>query len=107
MPANARVGGFLPYAELLPRTDVVVTNGGWGGVLAALGHGIPLVVAGGDLDKPEVAASVAWAGAGMNLKTGTPTSAEGRRGLRPRGVRPVVPGCRGPRRRAAPIARGR
>jgi UDP:flavonoid glycosyltransferase YjiC (YdhE family) len=50
----------------------MVTNGGWGGTLAALGHGIPLVIAGGDLDKPEVAARVAWAGAGVNLRTGTP-----------------------------------
>jgi MGT family glycosyltransferase len=76
VPGNARVAGFLPYAELLPRTDVVITNGGWGGVLAALSHGIPLVIAGGDLDKPEIAARVAWAGAGVNLKTGTPTAAK-------------------------------
>ena len=76
MPANVRVAGFLPYAALLPRVDVMVTNGGWGGTLAALSHGIPLVIAGGDLDKPEIAARVAWAGAGVNLNTGTPTSAQ-------------------------------
>ena len=76
VPSNARIGGFLPHAELLPRADAVVTNGGWGGTLAALAHGVPLVIAGGDLDKPEVAARVAWAGAGINLKTGTPTSAQ-------------------------------
>lgn len=72
VPSNARVAGFIPYAELLPRVDLVVTNGGWGGTLAALGHGIPLVIAGGDLDKPEVAARVAWAGAAVNLRTGRP-----------------------------------
>lgn len=76
VPPNARVAGFLPYAELLPRVDLVVTNGGWGGTLAALAHGIPLVIAGGDLDKPEIAARVAWTGAGVNLKTGTPTAAQ-------------------------------
>jgi MGT family glycosyltransferase len=75
VPANVRVAGILPYAELLPRADLVVTNGGWGGTLAALARDVPLVVAGGDLDKPEVAARVAWSGAGLNLKTGTPTSA--------------------------------
>ncbi|MFT4136265.1 glycosyltransferase [Microbacterium sp.] len=74
VPANARVAGFLPYAHLLPHVDVLVTNGGWGGTLTALGHGIPLVVAGGDLDKPEVAARVAWSGAGVNLRTGTPST---------------------------------
>lgn len=81
VPANTRVAGFLPYAELLPEVDVVITNGGWGGTLAALGHGIPLVIAGGDLDKPEIAARVAWAGAGVNLKTGTPTAAQVARGF--------------------------
>jgi len=50
---------FLPYDRLLPRAAVVVTNGGWGGVLAA---GVPLVVAGGTLDKPEIARRVIAAG---------------------------------------------
>ncbi|MGC5172318.1 glycosyltransferase [Microbacterium sp. DT81.1] len=72
VPANTRVAGFLPYAELLPRVDTVISNGGWGGVLAVLARGIPLVIGGGDLDKPEVAARVAGAGAGINLRTGTP-----------------------------------
>ena len=75
LPANVRVTGFLPYEQLLPRVDVMITNGGWGGTLAALSHGIPLVIAGGDLDKPEIASLVAWAGAGVNLKTGTPSAA--------------------------------
>jgi UDP:flavonoid glycosyltransferase YjiC (YdhE family) len=69
------VAGFLPYADFLPRVDTVITNGGWGGVLAVLSHGIPLVVAGGDLDKPEVAGRVAGSGAGINLRTGRPKAA--------------------------------
>lgn len=76
VPANVRVAGFLPYGELLPRVDVAVTNGGWGGTLAMLAHDIPLVIAGGDLDKPEIASRVAWTGASVNLKTGTPTAAQ-------------------------------
>lgn len=74
VPANTRVVGFVPFAELLPHVDLMVTNGGWGGTLAALSHGIPLVIAGGDLDKPEVAARVAWSGAGVNLRTGRPSA---------------------------------
>jgi UDP:flavonoid glycosyltransferase YjiC (YdhE family) len=73
VPANARQAPFLPYDRLLPRTSVVVTNGGWGGVLAALGAGVPLVVAGGTLDKPEIARRVAWSGAGIDLRTGRPS----------------------------------
>lgn len=72
MPANARVMRMAPYRELLPRTAVMVTNGGFGGVLQALRHDLPLVVAGGDLDKPEIAAHIGWLGAGVNLRTGTP-----------------------------------
>ena len=72
VPGNARQATFLPYDDLLPRTSVVVTNGGWGGVLAALAAGVPLVVAGGTLDKPEIARRVAWSGAGVDLRTGRP-----------------------------------
>jgi UDP:flavonoid glycosyltransferase YjiC (YdhE family) len=75
VPANARQAGFLPYDLLLPRTSVVVTNGGWGGVLAALAAGVPLVVAGGTLDKPEIARRVARSGAGVDLRTGRPAAA--------------------------------
>lgn len=75
LPDNARVAAMVPYPHLLPRTAVVVTNGGYGGVLQALRHDIPLVVAGGDLDKPEIAARIGWHGAGVNLRTGTPRPA--------------------------------
>jgi MGT family glycosyltransferase len=81
VPANVRVAGFIPHAQLLPRVDVMITNGGWGGTLAALSHGIPLVIAGGDLDKPEIAGRVAWTGAGVNLRTGTPSSAKVAEGI--------------------------
>jgi UDP:flavonoid glycosyltransferase YjiC (YdhE family) len=82
VPDNARVTDLLPYAELLPRTTAMVTNGGWGGVTAALAHGIPLVVAGGDIDKPEIAARVGWSGAGIDLRTGRPTPEQVRRAVR-------------------------
>lgn len=72
VPANARVATYLPYDRLLPLADVVVTNGGYGGVQQALAHGIPLVVAGQTEDKVEVCARVEWSGAGINLRTNTP-----------------------------------
>jgi MGT family glycosyltransferase len=73
VPANAHQAPFLPYDRLLPHTSVMVTNGGWGGVLAALAAGVPLVVAGATLDKPEIARRVAWSGAGIDLRTGRPS----------------------------------
>ncbi|WP_413452412.1 nucleotide disphospho-sugar-binding domain-containing protein [Georgenia phoenicis] len=75
LPANVRVAAMVPYPRLLPLTSVMVTNGGYGGVLQALRHGVPLVVAGGDLDKPEIAARIGWHGAGVNLRTGRPRPA--------------------------------
>ena len=72
VPENVRVASFLPYDQLLPRTSVYVTNGGYGGVQHALSCGVPLVVAGSTEDKPEVAARVAWSGAGIDLRSGSP-----------------------------------
>lgn len=65
LPRNVRVAPFIPHDLLLPRTDVMITNGGWGGVLAALEAGVPLVVVPGELDKSQVARRVELAGAGI------------------------------------------
>lgn len=75
VPANARIATFLSYPELLPKTAAMLTNGGYGGVQAALQHGVPTAVAGTSEDKPEVAARVAWSGAGIDLRTSTPSPA--------------------------------
>ncbi|MFS0853488.1 glycosyltransferase [Microbacterium sp. 179-I 3D4 NHS] len=76
LPANVRVAEYLPYDRLLPEVDVLVTNGGYGGVQQALSHGVPLVVAGQTEDKVEVAARIGWSGAGVNLRTSTPSPAQ-------------------------------
>ena len=73
VPANARQLSYLPYDEILPQASAMVTNGGYGGVQTALVHGVPVAVAGTTEDKPEVAARVAWSGAGINLRTANPT----------------------------------
>jgi MGT family glycosyltransferase len=75
VPGNARIVPFVSYPELLPKTSVMVTNGGYGGVQMALAHGVPLVVWGTTEDKPEVAARVAWAGVGLRLSRLRPPSA--------------------------------
>lgn len=82
LPPNARAAEYLPYDELLPRTDVYLTNGGYGGVQYALRHGVPVVTSGGKEDKPEVAARVAWSGAGLRLKSETPSAAAVRTAVR-------------------------
>jgi UDP:flavonoid glycosyltransferase YjiC (YdhE family) len=69
---NVRVADFIPYSALLPYTDVMVTNGGYGGSLQAVDAGVPLVIAGLSEDKIEVSARLAWTGAAINLATDTP-----------------------------------
>lgn len=76
LPANVRAAEYLPYDRLLPLTDVLVTNGGYGGVQQALAQGVPIVVAGQTEDKVEVSARVGWSGAGINLRTTTVTPRE-------------------------------
>lgn len=75
IPDNARLAKFLPYDWLMPKVDLIVTNGGYGTVNHALSHGVPLVVAGINEDKAEVGARVTWSGVGIGLKTETPTRA--------------------------------
>ncbi|MGV9614438.1 glycosyltransferase [Nocardia xishanensis] len=75
VPPNARVAEFVPYSHLLPHVDVMITNGGYGGVQQALSHGIPVIVAGDTADKPEIAARVAHFGVGVDLGTARPRPA--------------------------------
>jgi MGT family glycosyltransferase len=82
IPGNARVASFVPFDRLLPKVDVMVTNGGYGAVNQALSLGVPLVVAGETEDKAFVAARVGWAGAGINLKTRYATPEEIREAVR-------------------------
>ena len=82
VPANAYVAPFVPYQALMPMLSAMVTNGGYGGVQMALRHQVPLVVAGGSEEKPEIAARTAWSGAGIDLRTGRPTPDAVRRAVR-------------------------
>ncbi|MFI9414613.1 nucleotide disphospho-sugar-binding domain-containing protein [Nocardia gamkensis] len=75
LPANVYAADFIPYDRLLPRVDVMITNGGYGGVNEALRYGVPLIVAGDTADKPETAARVAYVGAGIDLRTARPRPA--------------------------------
>ena len=73
IPANAHVESYIPFSDILPHVDVMITNGGFGGVQLALAHGVPMVVAGTTEDKPEIAARVHWSGTGIDLRVKRPT----------------------------------
>jgi len=72
LPANARVAPFIPFGNLLPHVDLIVTNGGYGGTNMALGFGLPIVIAGATEDKMEVAQRVTVSGTGIDMKTMKP-----------------------------------
>jgi UDP:flavonoid glycosyltransferase YjiC (YdhE family) len=73
IPGNARLASYLPFEWMLPKVDVLVTNGGYGSVNQAMSFGIPLVTAGLTEDKADVNARVAWSGVGIDLATNEPT----------------------------------
>ncbi|MDI4238429.1 glycosyltransferase [Bradyrhizobium sp. Arg237L] len=72
IPSNARVSSYLPFEWILGKTDVFVTNGGYGSVNQAMSFGIPIVSAGLTEDKADVNARIAWSGVGINLATNQP-----------------------------------
>ena len=64
---NIRVERWVPHSVLLPRTDVMVTTGGAGTVLAGLNAGVPMVIIPTQWDKPDNAQRVIETGAGLRL----------------------------------------
>jgi MGT family glycosyltransferase len=73
VPRNTRVARFIPHILLLPHVHAMVSNAGYNGAKAALAHGVPLVLAPWGNDQPDVAARIAWSGAAVNLRVGTPS----------------------------------
>jgi UDP:flavonoid glycosyltransferase YjiC (YdhE family) len=78
-PNNVTVVDYVPLPDVLPRCGAVVTHGGAGTMLAALGHGVPLLVVPQGADQFVNADRVAAAGAGMVNETGENLSEDVRR----------------------------
>jgi MGT family glycosyltransferase len=64
---NVHLFRWVSHSELLPQTDVLVTTGGAGSVMAGLNAGVPMVVVPTEWDKPEVAQRVVESGAGIRI----------------------------------------
>ncbi|RDI18438.1 UDP-glucoronosyl/UDP-glucosyl transferase [Rhodococcus sp. AG1013] len=76
LPGNVRAAEFIPHTALFAHVDVFVTNGGYGGVTNAIGHGIPVVIAPGGEDKREVAAHIRYFDVGIDLRHERPATTE-------------------------------
>ena len=67
LPQNARVEGYVPQSEILPRARAVVAHGGSGSTLGAFAHGCPVVFVPQGADQFENAVAGAETGAGIAL----------------------------------------
>src|SRR5690349_9929703 len=79
---NMVIEDFIPFDEVLPFTDVYITNGGYGGVMLSLQNHVPMVVAGIHEGKNEINARVGYFKVGINLETETPTPEQLRKSVR-------------------------
>lgn len=79
--ANLIIEEFIPYNAVMPYVSVYITNGGYGGVMLALKHKLPIVVAGIHEGKNEIAARIGYCQLGINLKTETPKPEQIRRAV--------------------------
>ena len=69
IPANVKALGFVSHAELLPQVRLLVGHGGHGTTMAALAHGVPVLILAmsSHADQPLVGQAVQRAGVGKLL----------------------------------------
>ena len=69
---NIIVEDFIAFDDVMPYTDVYITNGGYGGVMLGIENKLPMVVAGVHEGKNEICARIGYFKYGVNLKTEKP-----------------------------------
>lgn len=72
-PAHVHVARFLPQAEVLPHSHLVVSHGGSGSVTGALAHGLPMLLLPLGADQPLNAARCEALGAACVLDAASAT----------------------------------
>ncbi|WP_151083115.1 glycosyltransferase [Nocardioides cynanchi] len=80
-PPHLRVERFVPQADLLPDSDLVVSHGGSGTLMATLAHGLPSLLLPLGADQPHNAARARELGLARTLDAATATPDEIRRGV--------------------------
>lgn len=79
--ANFIIEDFIDCDAVMPYVSVYVTNGGYGGVMLALQHKLPIVAAGVHEGKNEIAARISYCQVDVDLRTETPTPDHVRRAV--------------------------
>lgn len=75
-PAHVLIERYVPHATLLPRCDVVVSQGGAGVLFGALAHGLPQLVLPQGADQFDNAEAAVASGAALSLDGVSATAAE-------------------------------
>ena len=57
---NIIIEDFINFDFIMPRTDLYITNGGYGGTLLAIDHALPMVAAGINEGKNEICARIGY-----------------------------------------------
>jgi UDP:flavonoid glycosyltransferase YjiC (YdhE family) len=81
-PGTVHIEQFVPHADLLPRCGAVVCHGGSGSVIAALAHGVPLVLLPMGADQPDNADRCEALGVGIALDAMSATPVDVREAVR-------------------------
>lgn len=67
-PPSITVTDYVPLTRLLPSCDLVICHGGWGTVIAAAAHGVPVVCVPAGADRPANAHACETAGMGLTIR---------------------------------------
>lgn len=78
---NILIEDFIPFSDIMPFTDVYITNGGYGGVMLGIQNNLPMVVSGLHEGKNEITARIGFFKLGVNLQKDRPSSAQIKRGV--------------------------
>ena len=80
--SNVVIEDFVDFDLLFEHADLFICNGGYGSILLALSHGVPILSAGTREGKNDINARIDYSGFGVNLKTERPTPEKIARGVK-------------------------
>jgi len=78
---NIIIEDFIAFDDIMPYTDVYVTNGGYGGVMLAIENRVPMVTAGVHEGKNEICARIGYFNLGIDLRTELPKAEQIRKAV--------------------------
>lgn len=70
---NVVVEDYIPFDALMKEADLFICNGGYGSVLSALLHGVPILAAGKLEGKSDINARLDFRGLALDLRTERPS----------------------------------